>query len=526
MNTSPLTRPRKVNQAGAILPVVLLLGMGLMIGVAGVVNLGFVQDDLARAERTAMDSSIATQYLTDFQQIQNSREGVPNGARIPFPAGGIFFASGTNANQSCFALGASAGNASEFISRGWGQWGANKSASAAANGAAGSTGLIRTAPYTIGEIIPVFASATSVPSQSNGQSYALTEHMARDVYYLTIASGSGNRIDLQRLGETDVDKFFAHLWLRFEYWKPSDLLTVASAPLLTIQSGANAIPLMQWIATATYASSPTHSLTGSSGQFDMSVGLTIQSGASGVARPSASTQIQSDLTEWFALSIWYDGPANTVWTQVRHRGLPVTLAGTPQLTSGPSGITIDRGSKFSLGSASAPTPGDFTDTVDWPINIATSRVWLEPNITTSLQAASVSDALFQMDTYRPGGFFNDSGTFALPAYFRSEPDSYITLDSDEGLIAVGSGSLITADWQPLLGQPIAIGDVVPGVSSPEKVGGNPDSAQPLERGGPPSPRHYYLYHSCDGNSYQFVQRTRLYSRGVGANDEQVEWLEE
>ena len=50
MNTSPLTRPRKANQTGAILPVVLLLGMGLMIGVAGVVNLGFVQDDLAAAD--------------------------------------------------------------------------------------------------------------------------------------------------------------------------------------------------------------------------------------------------------------------------------------------------------------------------------------------------------------------------------------------------------------------------------------------------------------------------------------------
>ena len=497
-----------------------------MTGVAGVVNLGFVQDDLARAERAAMDSSIATQYLTDFQQIENSREGDPSGARIPFPAGGIFFASGTNASQSCFALGESADNASEFISRGWGQWGANKSASAAASGATDSTGQFRTTPFTIGEVVPVFASATSVPSQSSGQSYALTEYMARDVHYLTIASGTGNRIELQRLGETDVDKFFAHLWFRFEYWKPSGMLAVASAPVLTIQSGANSIPLMQWVATATYASSPAHSLTGSSGQFDMSVGLTILSGASGVARPSASTQIQSDRTEWFALSIWYDGPANTVWTQVRHRGLPVALAAVPQLASGPNGITIDRGSLFSLGGASAPAPGGFTDTVDWPINIATSRVWLEPNITTSLQAASVSDALFKMDTYRPGGFFNDPGTFSLPTYFRLEPDSYITLDSDEGLITVGSDQLITAEWQPLFGQPIAIGDVIVGVSSPEKVGGNPDSAQALERGGPPSPRHYYLYHSCDENSYQFVQRIRQYTRGAGADDEQVEWLEE
>ena len=117
MNTSPLTRPRKANQTGAILPVVFLLGMGLMIDVAGS-NLGFVQDDLAAAERKAIDSAIATQFLVDYQQVAITKAsgassyarpqnaGDPTGAVIPFPTTGTpVFASATNAASSCFAVG-------------------------------------------------------------------------------------------------------------------------------------------------------------------------------------------------------------------------------------------------------------------------------------------------------------------------------------------------------------------------------------------------------------------------------------
>ena len=58
------------------------------------------------------------------------------------------------------------------------------------------------------------------------------------------------------------------------------------------------------------------------------------------------------------------------------------------------------------------------------------------------------------------------------------------------------------EWQPLFGQPIVYG----AASGPFYVGGNPDSNVELYRGGPPASEQIYLFHSCDEQGYQFVQR--------------------
>ena len=503
-------------QKGAILPVVLLLGIGLMTGVAGVVNLGFVQDDLARAERAAMDSAISTQYLTDFQQIEISRLGQPRGAQIPFPTGGIFFASGAGADQSCFANGDRASTKLDFISRGWGEWGAGQSASSALN-------IPRTQPYTLGEVIPVFSSAAGVATQS-ANSYALTEYLARDIYYVTLGASANTRIELRRLDDTDVDEFFAHIWFRIPGLLGASL--PIAVPIFTVSAASSGLPDIQWIAAASGNSNSGLSVTGTTKKFDMHVGLTIRSGSTGFSRPSAAVQLRSAYDEWHALSIWYH--ENTVWTQIRHRGEPENSpnVGEPQITSGPVGYTINYDGNFYIGGKSDQSEdGDFINTLTQPLDIATVRVWLEPNI---VSASSVADSLFEMDTYRPGGFFDS--TSGLPLALN-EPASYVTFDSNNGLIPLDGGDLITSEWQPKFGQPVVIGDVTMTASSPEKIGGNPDSSEPLQRGGPPSPRHYYLYHSCDENGYQFVQRVRQYTRsasapGQGAPAQQVEWLEE
>ena len=527
MNLSSRNTRRIVAQQGAILPVVLLLGMGLMIGIAGVVNLGFVQDDLAKAERAAIDSAIATQFLTDYQQFEIGRLGAPSGARLPFPTdpavSGTFHTSFSDANLSCFATGASASNELEYVSRGFGNWG---------------DGLFT--PFTLGQVVPVSANQKIIPEISDTNAFFLTEYGGRDIHYLTVPSAAGH-IELRRLGETDVDRFFAHIWFRLpafssmgDFGHPN--YGSVAVPLLTHSSSATAIPKIQWIARASgIPGMPDIAVnrSGSEDTVDMYLEMVINSGGTGIVASSAS-QLRSDRLEWHAASIWYDGPNNSVWTQVRHRGVSAASAPAGQLASGPTGLTINRNGRFDLGNRSAqPTPGAFINAASGinaassSFDIATVRVWLEPSgITTASNAESVADGLFEMDTYRPGDWFvMDTSPGDLP-FNLGEPDSYITLDSDQALVALsGSERLITSDWQPIFGQPVAI-NVQLGTSSPAQIGGNPDSYERLEHGGPPSSTHYYVYHSCDENGYQFVERVRRFTRGAGTDDQQVEWFEE
>ena len=507
MNTSPLTRPRKANQAGAILPVVLLLGMGLMIGVAGVVNLGFVQDDLAAAERKAIDSAIATQFLIDYQQVAlskpsglsirvpNENAGEPQGAIIPFPAtetpatGTLLFASSPNAASSCFAVG------DTFITREKGQFG---------------DGLETT--YHIGQTRPVDYSIDPEPVEigfdlkSEAPSF-LIEHLSRRFYAVTLGSGS-DRIELSRLGETDIDKFYAHFWIRLKL--PAAAITGASA----------VVPLFTNVASG--ATEPTFQLKfkseiTSSGGADYSITPIIPSASSALVSNSTGNM---DRQEWISVHLWFDSVLNELWYRVKQRGY--TVGGGVQQTL-PASLTLNRNSQFTIGHVnSIAASGSIITNADQSFDVATVRVWLEPPISGASQAAGFADSLMNMDTRRPGGEFDVTTGVGQLSVAIGEPESYITLNSNDSLVSLGSGQLVASEWQPLFGQPIVFG----AASGPFYVGGNPDSSVELHRGGPPASEQIYLFHSCDEQGYQFVQRIRRYTRGAGGSDQQVEWFEE
>lgn len=500
MNTSPLTRPRKANQAGAILPVVLLLGMGLMIGVAGVVNLGFVQDDLAAAERKAIDSAIATQFLVDYQQVAISKAsgassyvrpqnaGDPTGAVIPFPTTGTpVFASATNAASSCFAVG------NTFFNRENGMFGEGKETL-----------------YNIGQTRPVDFNIDPQPVdigfdlQSEAPSF-LIEHLARRFHAITLGSGT-DRIELSRLGETDIDALYAHFWVRLQL--PATAITGASAT----------VPLFSNVASGATAPIIHLKLKGeitSSGGTDYS--LTPVIGGTTFTNQSTGNM---DRFEWISVHFWFDSVQDKVWYRIKQRGF-TNSGGIEQNL--PATLVLDRDSRFTVGHLnSVSAAGPIITNADQSFDVATVRVWLEPPISNASQAAAFADSLMNMDTRRPGGEFDVTTGVGQLSVAIGEPESYVTLNSNDSLVSLGSGQLVASEWQPLFGQPIVYG----AASGPFYVGGNPDSNVELYRGGPPASEQIYLFHSCDEQGYQFVQRIRRYTRGAGATDQQVEWFEE
>ena len=513
-------------QKGAILPVVLLLGMGLMTGVAGVVNLGFVQDDLARAEREALNSAISAQYLIDGRLFESARFDNPQGARIPFPSSNLTVHQRDWGNLSCFrTTGTSASTGlpipaatnSDYISIGKGNFGMGLGTPSAPTN------------YTIGQITPVNGGSRSAPGQVGTNSFALTQYFGREVFSLRIASGSDNRIELRRLNETAVDRFFAHIWFRL----PANLSGLdyldseMSIPLLTHLPASSSTQAAQWTIVATTESTGLKRVT-------------LNTGIGGLVSASASIATAANnpasFNEWYSAAIYFDSTAtNSSWMELRRRGENHSSADESIYTT--HSYSINPGGSFYLGASGAlPTP--LGASANYPIDIATVRVWLEPsNVSSVTLASSAAEAIYFMDMLRPGGFFSassatpylDGGLY--PSVTLQEPDSYLTLDSEkaqEVLVSIASGAyLITSAWQPLFGQPIAIGDVT--VNNVLPIGGNPDSlavGDRAEHGGPPSAHQLYLFHACDKGGYKFVQRTRRYTRGAGANDQQVEWLEE
>ena len=486
------------HQKGAILPVVLLLGMGLMIGVAGVVNLGFVQDDLARAERAAMDSAIATQYLSDYQQVlisqasgsgiaSGANAGQPQGALIPFPVSGTpLFASATNAASSCFATGDS------FYNRGQGEFGAGK-----------------TTPFTLGDVRPVDFEIDpdsldiGFDLQGKSPSY-LIEYMGRRFHAITLGSGT-QRIELSRLGETDIDSLYAHFWVKLQLPAGIGAASTASVPLFAnVASGATGPAIFLKLTAAS-------SGAGADYRLDPVI--------AGASHPTNSTGTM-DRVEWLSVHFWFSAPSDRVWYRIKQRGFNV--GGGIERTI-PVNFNLERNSAFYVGHIPGITAGGpIITNAEQPFDMATVRVWLEPPISNASGAAAFADSLMQMDTRRPGGEFNvTTGPGALSIAI-GEPESYVTLDSPDALVPLNSGQLIASEWQPLFGQPIVFGSA----TGPYVAGGNPSSNNELERGGPPASEQLYVFHSCDEQTYQFVQRTRRYTRGAGGVDQQVEWQEE
>lgn len=502
MNTSPLTKPRKANQAGAILPVVLLLGIGLMTGVAGVVNLGFVQEDLARAERQAIDSAIANQYLIDYQQIRISQSsasdpnsGQANGAQLPFPVAASTLGSFSNATDSCFYRG------DGFYRRERGGY---------------ETGTLT--DYDIGDIRPVQVELELEPDPGASGEWLLagkadsyqspayfSEYIGPRLHAIRLGSGT-DRIELRRLGETDVDRFYAHFWVRMQVASSGP----SEAPLLTYRDTMNN-PLgtpeiqLKFITQASGAD----------------VTYSIQPIVNSSALASVSSE-ESRVYDFVSVHLWLDAPNNQLWYRVKTRG---NNAGEDNFVSTIPIPGLNRNSEWVIGHVqNAAASGPVVVDADRPFEVASVRVWLEPPFNSASAAEDFADSLIMMDTRRPGGEFVSSGVVAPLSEAVGEPDSYITLNSDTSLVTLGpgNGSLVASDWQPLFGQPIVFGSATEQIM----VGGNPDSLNDIERGGPPASEHVYVFHACDENGYRFVQRIRRYTRGAGATDQQVEWIEE
>ena len=366
---------------------------------------------------------------------------------------------------------------------------------------------------------------------SDNRHFFLSELAGRDIRYIQLASGTNNRIELRRLGETDVDRFFAHIWFRLSVANLASSALPVSAPLFTHASSASsATPNLQLIVTASAPEDAGGTLiTGASSGNAIDLHMDLEVGSTGATGEEDTVQDRSDNREWHAASLWFSGPDQEVWAEIRHRGSPSSSI-PDAISLSNVNVEIGRNSEFFIGSASANTATGFLSSSSAPIDIATVRVWLEPPIATSATAQTFADNLFEMDAYRPGGRFElGAGSGALTiASAPGEPDSYVVLDSEggNGLVNLGGGKfLISADWQPLFGQPVTIGSASL-ATIPDRIGGNASASEPLRHGGPPSDRNYYVFHSCDENGYQFVERVRRFTRGAGTYDQQVEWFEE
>ena len=537
MNISRTRSNRIAHQRGAILPVVLLLGMGLMYGVAGVVNLGFVQSDQAHAERKALEAAIATQYLIDEQFAELAKLGDSSGATIPFASGSTLFHDKPGARTSCFATANLAAASTEYIKHGRGLFGDGLNYASASGG------------YALGQMVPVDYSVGESVSGTDVQGSYLLYHLGREVNYLRFSGGDsgthGDYLLFDRLGETDVDSLFAQFWVRagihsdgnFQY----PLFSIVSA------SGADYVPEFQLILDSNNTTQRVYSVV---------------NGASSAEQASAS---DTNRLDWLLVSLWVrTTPGNQrLWFQVQPRGEVTSNETSPTFMAAAAAtlgsFEMRRGGEFMMGPIPAIAGGVTGDYLtashyDLDIELAAARIWLEPQLAvaadTSTQAVAAAGQ-FATDTYnadnrRPGGLFSESSGVGLitNATMRREPDSYVTFDGEDALTPLvtspdsikaggaGSSYLVDPDWQPLSGQPIfhSPGDVAPGIEI-QVVGGNPDdgagpSGDERNHGGPPASVQTYSLHSCGEDGYQSVTRKRRYTRGELAADEQVEWITE
>ena len=523
------------------MPVVLLLGLGLMYGVAGVINLGIGQDEAARSEAADLASRIRTQYLTDFQHTELSK--TPNralGPLMPSPSGSQSLHQNTAFRTSCFAIGASAATASQYRRIGTGLFGAGVTYQADDGG------------YSLGQLVPVRKSLDSDIFGQTGKNASLVELRGRELSYFKIASGTGSSGDfilLNQFGETGNDNIAAHFWLRLPSGASGDY------PLLTYATVAASNPVaafdqhFQLVIGGSGASATLKAIT-----------------ASGPT-PEVVFNYPNERPDWLSVGmVFRNSPAQNysnqwLWYRLNDRLVSASLPTPIQITAASlPNFTFDRDSEFFIGPVpDAASSSTFVGSSPFDLDLATARLWKNRSLSSSSAATDWADgasdwieSLVGIDRSAPGADLSNlpAGLLFSPTTMAKAPNSYLTADSGEsltqlissesypvalsGLVPAGADVFInTPDWQPQRGEIFYIQRDPSGLQSQiigsEIVGGNPNSPftnSEYEHAAPPASVQVYRIHTCDVNSYQVTTRKRRYTRGNVSTDQKVFWIEE
>ena len=505
-----------------------MLGLGLMYGVAGVVNLGFSQNEQAAEQREKIVTSFTTQYLSDnnFQRLG----GLANATRlaqIPFPSSAIDLQTLLNDANSCLTDQAS-------NREGYGQ--------VRDQGAAG---------FTLANLYPVTtptlsgdSTKTNIPGNDSGGD-SIIEYAGREVYYLTLASG--NQLEPITLGEEPMNNVFGHFWVRF-----------TNAVQENFGSAAEKVRIPLFVHLRPPSASPGLSLYLEHDQFDgLSAddpvnsnpfrGIVLLASAPGLTAASVSLPAYDTVpisteypdgkrynhtdNEWLSVSFWVTKAPN----QPPQLGLHITDRGRYLLNSA-SGLSFSAGSSpFAFERNSGYRIGDHATLYAGPnvltnssgsnpneigLQLATFRVWQK---TTGISHSAVSasapetiEALMEFDAKYPGDYFSRDEMPPLLREFNGNFNlvHYTTFDKTQDDSSLSLSGLNTPLWQPTRSQfnaSTAGGQFIDSTT----ISGNASSAEPFGAGGhagPPSPDQTYMIHSCDENGYRTTIKKRRYTR--------------
>ena len=530
MKTRPRHTTSRIKQIGSILPVTLMLGLGLMYGVAGVVNLGFSQNEEAAAQRERLVASFTTQYLNDhdFRKLA-SLDNASRLAQIPFPSSS-FVLTDTN---SCLA-------AKPSNREGYGHLRDPESAG-----------------FTVSDLRfvtdPTLAADISIPGNTKSGDSAI-EYVGREIFWLTLASGA--QLEPETLGEEPRNNLFGHFWVRVteEAWANFASGTEkVRIPLLTHLHPPSSTPgltiFLEYDPYDTSGSPPNSDAfrgirllaEDNSGGSPL---LSLNAASLGLNSYDAAGYNHSD-NEWLSVSFWVNKAPNQrpeLGLHLTDRGLSTDFLMASGLTFGSanSSVPFPIGSRYLIGGHATfldglenIVPGDSVYSPNSVgLNLATFRVWQKyTNILHTSVSASANQTikeLIEFDSKYPGDYFNSAempdllqegaGQLSLVHYTTFDKTRSDSTDPKDSSLSNGKNRLL---WQPSLGDESYASTSAAVTLESRVIGGNASSAELFGDGGhagPPSPNQVYLIHSCDENGYTTLKKTRRYTRSHTTKD--------
>ena len=526
----------EINQIGSILPVTLMLGLGLMYGVAGVVNLGFSQNEEAAAQRERLVASFTTQYLNDHDFRKLGSTDLNNASRlaqIPLPSSAYVLTS----SNSCLA---------------------DRPSNREGYGALrdpGSAGLTLADVRFVAE--PTSTTTVTVPGNTDaadGEIESAIEYVGREVFWLTLASGA--QLEPEALGEEPRNNLFGHFWVKVteEAWSNFASGTEkVRIPLLTHLQPPSATPGLE-----IFLEYDPYNTIGSPSGSDAFRGVRVlardESSSSPLTLNVASAPLESyngdgdynhSDNEWLSVAFWVtkspkERPKLGLYITDRGRSsinntvdnLEFGSANSPVAFNINSRYLIGGLAKFLDGSGNEVTGDSMYSASKIGLKVSSFRVWQKyTNILHASVSASASQAiedLMEFDARYPGDYFDSAemptllregaGNFNLVHYTTFDKTRSDSTDPRESSLSNGRNRLL---WQPSLGDKSYASTSASVTLESRVIGGNAGSADLFGNGGhagPPSPNQVYLIHSCDENGYTTLKKVRRYVRNRTTED--------
>ena len=525
---------RRQSQAGSILPTTLMLGLGLMYGVAGVVNLGFNQDSLAKKTSEKIATSFTTQYLADRNYMVLGEIVTASSSAIPFPNSTYTISD----PDSCLA-GRDAGP---------GGYGPEIEDNVDAS------------EFSLDHIFAVsspLSDSLAVPNTTAGVNRSsIIEYKGREVIFLKLSSGATFVPD--ELGESPMLNVFGHFWMRIN---SEEILNNTSGNegvrfrLLKHTNASAADPIELYLQYT-----PRVPVTPSGGTFKVFASAASSPGPISSTAASFKTFNSSGRNyldnEWLSISFWVTKAFNQnpeIGLHISDRGLATSTpafsgqlydqaaSSSGQITFSSSNrqVPFESGSTFTIGGPLANASGVTLTSASANqigLRLATFRLWQSNNATSTTVAASALSAiqeLIEFDARFPGAELSHA---SMPTLLREGGGNfrlahYTTFDIDgDGRPSLSNSGddwrLNVPAWQP--NETLYYGYLASAANDIELevdyISGNASTADAFVHGGPPSSINNYVIHSCDENGYLISLKQRRYLRSE--DDEVILWSEE